>query len=107
MKKFKEFAGGSIKIDETKLREVEDAHGPAENMAPFVAYLATQEAAYISGAVFSVTANGRISLYSDPVPTNTIKKDDVPWTVEELLEEVPERLLKDYVSIAKINEWAT
>ncbi|MNW66885.1 short chain dehydrogenase [compost metagenome] len=88
------------------MKEVEEAHGPAENMAPFVAYLATQEAAYISGAVFSVTANGRITLYSDPVSTHEIKKNDVPWTMEELIKVVPEKLLKDYVSIATLNEWS-
>jgi 3-oxoacyl-[acyl-carrier protein] reductase len=94
-----------VKIDEAKLKEVEDAHGPAENMAPFVAYLATVEAAGISGAVFSVTANGRIALYSDPVPAAEIKKADSPWTVDELIREVPEKLLKVYASIASRNEW--
>ena len=66
------------------LKEVEATHGPAENMAPFVAYLTTEEASFISEAVFSITANGRVSLYSDPVPIQEMKKDDSPWTVEEL-----------------------
>jgi 3-oxoacyl-[acyl-carrier protein] reductase len=101
----KKLRGLGVKIDEAKLKEVEDAHGPAENMAPFVAYLATVEAAGISGAVFSVTANGRIALYSDPVPTVEIKKADSPWTVDELIKVVPEKLLKEYASIASRNEW--
>lgn len=45
---------------------VEAAHGPAENIAPFLAYLSTQEAAYINGSVFSVTDDARISLYMEP-----------------------------------------
>ena len=94
-----------VKIDEAKLKEVEEAHGPAENMAPFVAYLATVEAAFISGAVFSVTANGHVALYSDPLPVAEINKADGPWTVEELISAAPEKLLKDYVSITTRNEW--
>ncbi|MFB5678855.1 SDR family NAD(P)-dependent oxidoreductase [Paenibacillus terreus] len=98
--------GITMEVDEAKMKEVEEAHGPAENMAPFVAYLATGEASFISGAVFSITANGRLSLYSDPEPACEINKNDDPWTVEELIKTVPENLLKDYVSIATRNEWA-
>ncbi|MEK5163262.1 SDR family NAD(P)-dependent oxidoreductase [Paenibacillus sp. FSL R5-0527] len=98
--------GITMEVDEAKMKEVEEAHGPAENMAPFVAYLATEEAAFISGAVFSITANGRVALYSDPEPAGEIKKNEGPWTVEELIKTVPENLLKDYVSIATRNEWA-
>lgn len=92
-----------VKIDEERMKKVEDDHGPAEHMAPFVAYLATEEAAYISGSIFSITASGRVTLYSEPVPTQTIKKDDSPWTIDELINVVPEKLLKDYVSIATVN----
>lgn len=99
MKKKLESRG--IKINEEMLKELEETHGPAENMAPFVAYLATEEASYISGAVFSITANGRVSLYSDPVLIQEMKKADIPWTVEELIKVVPEKLLKNYKSIAK------
>ncbi len=101
----KKLKGLGIQIDEARLKQVEDAHGPAEEMAPFVAYLATDAAAGISGSVFSVTANGRVALYSDPVPAAEIKKDDGPWTVEELIQVAPEKLLRDYVSIATRNEW--
>ncbi|MGZ7445941.1 hypothetical protein [Paenibacillus sp. TH7-28] len=44
--------------------------------------------------------------YSDPEPAGEIKKNDGPWTVEELIKTVPENLLKDYASIATRNEWA-
>jgi 3-oxoacyl-[acyl-carrier protein] reductase len=94
--------GITMEVGETKMKEVEEAHGPAENMAPFVAYLATGE----GGAVFSITANGRAALYSDPETAGEIKKSDGPWTVEELIKTVPENLLKNYVSIATRNEWA-
>ncbi len=95
-----------IQIDQERMKKVEADHGPAEDMAPFVAYLATEEAAFISGAVFSITASGRITLFSDPAPIKTITKDDAPWTVEELIAVIPEKLLKDYVSIAKTNVFA-
>jgi 3-oxoacyl-[acyl-carrier protein] reductase len=102
----KKLMGLGIKIDKAKIKEVEDSHGPAENLAPFVVYLSSEEAYYISGAVFSITANGRITLYSDPVPTQTIKKDDGPWTMEELFEVVPKKLLKDYTSSASLSGFA-
>lgn len=96
-----------VKIDAARMKKVEEDHGPAEDMAPFVAYLATEEAAFISGAVFSVTASGRVTLFSEPVPAQTIEKDGAPggspWTVEELIQQVPESLLKDYTSIAAVN----
>ena len=101
----KKLADFGVDFDEEKMKAVEDAHGKAENLAPFVAYLATKEAAYITGMVFSVTANGRITIYSNPEPKNTIKKNDEPWTIDELIEKVPEKLLKDYESIAEFKEW--
>lgn len=87
------------------MKAVEAAHGPAEDMAPFLAYLATQEAEYISGAVFSVTGDARVTLYTEPQEASTIKKSEGPWLVEELIATVPQTLLKDYVSIAKTNNW--
>jgi hypothetical protein len=94
-------SGGTVSINEAQLKAIEEAHGPAENMAPFVAYLCTEDAGYISRAVFTVTANGIVSLYSEPTEIKTIKKDGAPWTMEELVEAVPNKLLKDYVTIAK------
>jgi hypothetical protein len=71
--------------------------------APFLAYLSTNEASFISGSVFAVTAAGKIDLYSDPVPVKRIKHDGKPWTVEELIAQMPETLLKDYSTPAKAN----
>jgi len=104
-RKIEQMTGSSIKLDSEKMKEVEAAHGPAEHMAPFLAYLSTEEAAFISGAVFSVTGDARISLYTEPQQANKIKKYDGPWSVEELIHTVPQTLLKDYVSIVKKNSW--
>ena len=101
----KKLVSAGVQIDEGKLKEVEEAHGPAEDLAPFIAYLATGEAARISGAVFDVTANGRVALFSEPVQTSAIKKDGQPWTVDELIKTVPEELCKDYVSTAARSDW--
>lgn len=54
---------GCYKSD--RMKAVEAAHEPAEDMAPFLAYSATQEVEYISGAVFSVTGDARVTLYSE------------------------------------------
>jgi 3-oxoacyl-[acyl-carrier protein] reductase len=40
----KKLMGLGIKIDKAKIKEVEDSHGPAENLAPFVVYLSSEEA---------------------------------------------------------------
>lgn len=94
-----------VQIDKERMKMVEDDHGPSENLAPFVAYLCTEESDYINGAVFSVTASGRITLYSEPVRSQTIKKDNCPWTMEELMESVPNELLQDYKSIVLRNDF--
>jgi 3-oxoacyl-[acyl-carrier protein] reductase len=98
-------AAAGMSIPEATMREVDAAHGPAEDMAPFVAWLATDEAASVSGAVFSVTANGRVALYSDPVPVAEIAHGGLPWTLDELSRAVPAELLKDYVPLAKRGRW--
>lgn len=96
-----------VQIDEAKLKEIDDAHGPAENLAPFLAYLSIPEAAYINGAVFEVTGGGRISLFSESVMTKTITKTDSPWTLDELIEAAPKQLLDEYTSIVKLDELGT
>lgn len=98
--------GVTMKVDEARMQEVDEAHGAAEDMAPFLAYLAGDAASGISGSVFSVTGNGRVALYSEPAMASEIKKDDGPWTVDELTKTVPHSLLRDYVSTASVNEWA-
>jgi 3-oxoacyl-[acyl-carrier protein] reductase len=70
-------------------------------IAPFICYLASDAGANISGSVFSLGGN-TISLYSDPVlANNLVKYDKKPWTMEELLQQVPRGLLAGYRSPAK------
>jgi 3-oxoacyl-[acyl-carrier protein] reductase len=69
-------------------------------IAPFICYLASEEAREISGSVFSLGGNG-IGLYSDPaIIRNLTKFDDSPWTVEELKQQVPRGLLTGYRNLA-------
>ena len=88
-----------------KMREVEADHGDPVNAAPFLAYLCTKEAGYISGSVFTVRASGKIDIYTEPVRIHQIQKKDTPWTIDELIEAVPRDLLFDYQSPVKINKW--
>lgn len=90
--------------DEKRMQESHDAHGPAENLT-FLAYLSSEDAAEISGAVFSVTGGGRVSLYSDPAHVSHIEKNGAAWTMDELREAVPGILLKDYESSAGRSEF--
>ena len=54
-----------------------------EDIAPLVVYLASDEAATISGRTFLVR-RGQIALYSEPAPIKYICKDGT-WTVDELM----------------------
>jgi hypothetical protein len=96
---------GDAKMDQKKLKAVQDAHSTPDKAAPFVAYLCTKEAAFINGAVFTVTGDSRITLYSEPGEAGTIKKEDGPWNVDELIDSVPDTLMKDYLSIVKKHDW--
>jgi 3-oxoacyl-[acyl-carrier protein] reductase len=73
--------------------------GP-EYAAPFICYLASDAAANISGSVFSVGGN-TIGLYSEPISSNNMTKfGKGPWTMEELMQQVPRGLLDGYKSPA-------
>jgi 3-oxoacyl-[acyl-carrier protein] reductase len=85
--------------DEQRMRRFEEGMSP-DYLAPFIAYLATDEAANISGTVFDLRGN-RCSIYSNPVQIHTIDKKEGMWTVDELVKKVPEGLLKDYVNPGK------
>ncbi|MGY1773138.1 SDR family NAD(P)-dependent oxidoreductase [Blastococcus sp. SYSU D00813] len=87
-----------------RMRESEQAHGPAEDLT-FLAYLASEHAAEVSGAVFSVTAGGTVALYSEPEHVSRIHKDGAAWTVDELVAEVPRTLLRDHRSVARRREF--
>lgn len=97
--------GAKMTIAPEKQREVEADHGPAENLAPFIAYLATDGAAYINGTVFTIKASNKMSFYSEPETVRQIWKKDGVWTVDELAEAVPQELLYDYKSSVTGEGW--
>ncbi len=65
----------------------------AEGMVPFIAYLASDDAAKITGNLFKLSSDGEIGLWSDSEVIREIKKDDGFWNVEELKTRIPEELL--------------
>ena len=67
----------------------------ADGMVPFLAYLASDEAADISGYLFKLAADGEIGVWSDSEVISQIKKEDGAWTIEELNKRVPNELLKN------------
>lgn len=83
-----------------QIDEMGKQHQAPEKLAPFLAYLSTEEASHVSGSVFTVSSAGGIRLYSEFSEEEKIEKAGDAWTVDELMTAVPERLLKDYVSIA-------
>lgn len=66
-----------------------------EQLTPFIVYLASDAAANISGTVFSVHG-GHIARFSDPREIAFMDKKEGLWTVDELIKQVPDGLLKDY-----------
>ena len=81
-----------------RYEELTNPPGP-ETVAPFVVYLCTDEASNINGQVFDVTG-GNIAIYSEPVKTKSIDKQEDLWTIEELIELVPKVLLEGYTNPA-------
>jgi 3-oxoacyl-[acyl-carrier protein] reductase len=73
---------------------------PVEQLGPFITYLATEEAGYITGSVFQVEG-GHVGLYSVPKEIQTIDKKEGVWTVDELVKIVPNELLKGYKNFAE------
>ncbi|MGN1002874.1 MAG: SDR family NAD(P)-dependent oxidoreductase [Oscillospiraceae bacterium] len=72
-----------------------------EDLAPFICYLCTDEAAGINGSVFNVKGNF-VGLYADPVIVRQLQKEgDDRWTVEELVERAPKGLFDDYHSVVE------
>ena len=63
-----------------------------DDIAPFINYLASNEAAEINGKVFSL-AGPIIGLYSEPEMAKTLVKYRGRWTIDELRQQVPLALL--------------
>jgi NAD(P)-dependent dehydrogenase (short-subunit alcohol dehydrogenase family) len=66
--------------------------GPSMNVAPLVAYLASEPAGWINGHVFDISGSGRLGLYRPMVPERLIEQpggftvDEVGDAVERLFE---------------------
>jgi len=83
------------------LNMMENTPGP-EELAPFIGYLASDEAANISGSVFFVMGN-MISLYNQLKFEKTLNKEGKRWTFNELKERLPKELFNGYKSPAAPN----
>ncbi len=70
----------------SELHEMENSK--PEDVAAFATYLATEEAAFITGRTFFVGA-GMISLYSEPERTFTISRGKDKWTLEKIAHALP------------------
>jgi NAD(P)-dependent dehydrogenase (short-subunit alcohol dehydrogenase family) len=69
---------------------IESRHRAPEDVAPFVAYLASDRAAQINGCDF-VVYGGRISLMSQPMEIRTVFKEG-RWTLDEINSIVPDTI---------------
>ena len=73
--------------------------GDADDIAPMVVYLASEEAWYINGHVFMVHG-GNIGWYPIPEPTKKMEKDG-RWTPEEIARDIKPAIFEpDFVSRA-------
>ncbi len=86
---------------ENFLKMMENTPGP-EELAPFLAYLCTDEAKTVSGSLFFVMGN-MITLYNELKFDKTMNKEGKRWTFEELKKQAPSKLFKDYRSPAAPN----
>jgi 3-oxoacyl-[acyl-carrier protein] reductase len=65
----------------------------AEGMVPFLAYLASEKAAEISGHLFKLAADGTVGVWSESEVVKEIKQAQGFWTVDELEKRIPVELL--------------
>ena len=82
-------------ITQQRYDEVINMGGP-EHIAPFVCYLAGDDAAHINGQAFRVE-QGKIAIYNDPEMKATLMTTGTdPFTMDELRNMVPKALLQGY-----------
>jgi 3-oxoacyl-[acyl-carrier protein] reductase len=74
--------------------------GP-EHVAPVVAYLATDESYYINGQIFHAE-KGRISTYIFGDDSKFLYNDGAVFTVDELIQKVPESLMNGVVPVVPV-----
>ena len=95
--------------DPALLAVVEADHGDPVNLGPIIAYLSTDDAAYISGEVFAIKSSGKIDRYCYPSVVGHAERpslDDPVWKVEELSEVFRKQVLgEDYESHASKRMW--
>ncbi|MDR0490248.1 MAG: SDR family oxidoreductase [Oscillospiraceae bacterium] len=65
--------------------------------APFIVYLASDEAANVTGSVF-LTAGGSISRFANPAIVANMTEPE-GWTMEKIIQTAPSTLFKDYKNI--------
>jgi len=70
----------------------------AESIPPLVVYLVSDAASSVTGSIFHIDG-GTIGIYTEPEIKNKITKKEGWWTVEELMTEMQNSVLKDYKSI--------
>jgi NAD(P)-dependent dehydrogenase (short-subunit alcohol dehydrogenase family) len=73
-----------------------------DDVAPMIAWLASDEAAGVTGMIFHTVGN-RVSVMSHPEPQRSIHKDG-RWTVEELAAIIPETIGMDLMNPAPPQE---
>lgn len=98
--RFKKMATDGKNISQERLNMYERTP-VADDLGPFIAYLATNEAAGITGSVFAL-AGGHVGLWSVPQEISTIDKKDGQWTVDELVKVAPKELLKGYKNVCQM-----
>ncbi len=64
-----------------------------EDIGPLLVWLASDDAAYVTGRTFFVTT-GRIAIFSEPIQEKALLKDG-GWTVDELFKFMPTSLAAD------------
>jgi NAD(P)-dependent dehydrogenase (short-subunit alcohol dehydrogenase family) len=86
---------GSVPEEATTLRSARGIvggtapalRGEADDVAPFAAWLASDQAAHVNGHVFYVTG-GLVALLNEPEPVKTMQKQG-RWTVDEIARVFP------------------
>jgi 3-oxoacyl-[acyl-carrier protein] reductase len=98
-----EAEGESLTAPNTQVFSYE-SNTPPENVAPFIAYLASDRSAKVSGSVF-ITIGNMVGLYTDPTPTKMFfKQSPDPFTMDEVISEAETKLFgSDYVALADPN----
>jgi 3-oxoacyl-[acyl-carrier protein] reductase len=64
-----------------------------EDVAPLVAYLASEQADNVTGRTFEVW-HGHVGIFVEPPPVEQIIRKQGSWTLEELAKLVPDKLTK-------------